>query len=398
MERLNRAWAVPSGLISFFTAVNHRTVGLRYITTAFLFFLLAGIQALVMRLQLAQPGLDVLSPEAYNQFMTMHGSTMMFLFAIPVMEGLGIYLVPLMIGTRDMAFPRLNAFGYWVYLISGLTLYASFFAGNAPDGGWFNYVPLTGKGFSPGVGIDFWVTTITFVEVAALVAAVELIVTILKLRAPGMSANRMPIFVWSVLVMAFMIVFAMPPLMVASVLLGLDRLVGTHFFNAAAGGQPILWQHLFWVFGHPDVYIIALPGFGIISMVIPTFVRRPIAGYTLVVMATVAIGFLSFGLWVHHMFASGLPLMGLSFFAAASMMIAIPSGIQVFSWIATIWRGRAMLDTAFLFALGFLVIFVAGGLTGVMVASVPFDWQVHDTYFIVAHFHYVLIGAAVLPV
>jgi cytochrome c oxidase subunit I+III len=397
LERLQRAWAVPSGLISFFTAVNHRSIGLRYIVTAFLFFLAAGIQALVMRVQLAQPGLSVLSPEAFNQFMTMHGSTMMFLFAVPMMEGLGIYVVPLMIGARDMAYPRLNAFGYWVYLISGLTLYTGFLAGRGPDGGWFNYVPLTGPGFSPGVGIDFWVTTITFVEVAALVAAVELIVTIFKMRAPGMSVNRIPIFVWSILVMAFMIVFAMPVLMVASVLLGLDRLVGTHFFNAAAGGQPVLWQHLFWVFGHPEVYIIALPGFGIVSTVIPTFVRRPIAGYTLVVMSIVAIGFLSFGLWVHHMFASGLPLLGMNFFAAASMMIAIPSGIQVFSWIATIWRGRAIVNTPFLFSIGFIIIFVIGGLTGVMVASVPFDLQVHDTYFLVAHFHYVLIGATVFP-
>lgn len=397
VKRLSRVWATPAGIIGWLMAVNHRAIGRRYIVTASIFFLLAGVLALVMRLQLARPELNVLSAEAYNQFFTMHGTTMMFLFAVPIMEGFGIYVVPLMIGARDMAFPRLNAFGYWVYLIAGVVLFWSFFAGTAPDSGWFSYVPLSGPGFSPGPNLDYWVTMITFLEVAALVAAVELIVTIFKMRAPGMSINRIPVFAWSILVMSFMIVFAMPPLMVASVLLALDRTLGMHFFNPQAGGAPVLWQHLFWIFGHPEVYIILIPALGMVSTIIPVFVRRRLVGYTAVVLSLVAIGFLSFGLWVHHMYAAGLPLLGLNFFAAASMMIAIPSGIQIFAWIATIWRGELVLRTPFLYVIGFFIIFILGGITGVMVASVPFNWQVHDTYFVVAHFHYVLIGGAVFP-
>jgi cytochrome c oxidase subunit 1 len=378
-------------------AVNHRVVGARYMATAFIFFILAGINALVMRAQLAQPDLALVSPELYNQLFTMHGTTMMFLFAVPMVEGFGIYFVPLMIGARDMAFPRLNAFGYWVFLFAGVVLFVSFAAGFAPDGGWFNYVPLTGPGYSPGVNIDYWTTMITFLEVAALVAAVELIVTIIKLRAPGMSLGRMPLFVWSILVMSFMIVFAMPPLMVASVMLMLDRVVGSHFFNAAAGGDPLLWQHLFWFFGHPEVYIVLVPALGVVSSIITVFSRARIIGYPYIVLSIVAIGFLSFGLWVHHMFATGIDLLGMNFFTAASMMIAIPSGIQIFAWIGTMWSGKVQLDTPMLFVLGFIFIFVLGGLTGVMVAAIPFDWQVHDSYFVVAHFHYVLIGGVVFP-
>jgi len=396
-EGLERLWARPPGFVGWLSAVNHRAVGARYIVTAGIFFLLAGIQALVMRAQLAQPGLELLTPEQYNQFFTMHGSTMMFLFAVPMMEGIGIYLIPLMIGARDMAFPRLNAFGYWVYLIAGTTLYIGFFFGHAPDAGWFNYPPFSSTAYSPGVGIDFWVTTITFIEVAALVAAVEILVTILKVRAAGMSMGRAPLFVWSQLIMAIMIIFAMPPLILASVMLGLDRMVGSHFFNAAAGGDPVLWQHLFWIFGHPEVYIILIPALGIVSAVITIFARRPIIGYTPIVASMVAIGFLSFGLWVHHMYAVGLPIMGLNFFAAASMMIAIPSGVQIFCWLATVWKGKPVLAAPMLYVLGFIFIFVLGGLTGVMVASVPFDWQVHDSHFIVAHMHYVLVGGVVFP-
>ena len=394
---LERHWFTPPGVTGWLTAVNHRAIGVRFIVTAFVFFLLAGIQAMLMRVQLAQPDLNVLSPERFNQFFTMHGTTMMFLFAVPMMEGLGMYLVPLMIGCRDMAFPRLSAFGYWVYLFAGVGLYVSLFAGVAPNGGWFAYVPLTRKEFSPGVNLDLWATLITFLEFSALTAAVELIVTIFKFRVPGMAINRLPLFVWSILVMAFMIVFAMPPLMVASVLLELDRAVGTHFYNPLAGGDPLLWQHLFWFFGHPEVYIILLPALGIVSAIVATFTRTPVVGYTAVVLSTVAIGILSFGLWVHHMFATGIAMIGLTFFAAASMMIAIPSGVQVFAWLATMLRGRIILQTPMLFVLGFVIIFVLGGVTGVMVAAVPFDLQVHDSYFVVAHFHYVLFGGTVFP-
>lgn len=397
IDGLERVWSRSPGFIGWLSAVNHRAVGKRYLITAGVFFVLAGVQALVMRTQLSRPGLELLTPEQYNQFFSMHGTTMMFLFAVPIMEGIGIYLIPLMIGARDMVFPRLNAFGYWVYLIAGSTLYLGFFTGHGPDAGWFNYTPLSGPSFSPGLGVDYWVTTITFLEVAALVAAIEIIVTILKLRAPGMSMGRVPLFVWSQLVMAFMIIFAMPPLILASVMLGLDRLVGTHFFNALGGGDPVLWQHLFWVFGHPEVYIILVPALGIVSSVITVFSRRPIIGYVPIVMSTIAIGFLSFGLWIHHMFTVGLPAMGLNFFAAASMAIAIPSGIQIFCWMATVWKGRPVLKPPMLWVLGFVFIFVLGGLTGVMVAAVPFDWQAHDSHFVVAHFHYVLIGGGVFP-
>jgi len=396
-DTLHDVWSPPRGIIGWLSQVNHRAIGVRYIVTAMIFFLIAGATALVIRLQLALPGLNVLSPEAYNQFFTMHGSTMMFLFAIPVMEGIGIYLVPLMIGARDMAFPRLNAFGYFVYLIAGLTLYFSFFTGQAPDGGWFSYVPLASKEYSPGPNIDFWATAVTFLEIAALVAAVELIATIFRMRAPGMAIHRMPPLVWAILVMAFMIIFAMPPLMVASVFLALDRMAGTHFYSIAGGGDPLLWQHLFWFFGHPEVYIIFIPGLGIAAMVTATFTRRPMVGYTPFVLSIVAIGILSFGLWVHHMYTTGLPQLGMTFFAAASMMIALPSGVVIFATIATIWLGRPVWRTPLLYVIGFVIIFVIGGITGVMVAAVPFDHQAHDSYFVVAHLHYVLIGGVVFP-
>jgi len=394
---LERTWAVQSGTLGWLGQVNHRSIGKRYIVTGLVFFLLAGIEGLRIRLQLALPESDVLGAAAYNAAFTMHGTTMMFLFALPILEGVAIYLVPLMIGARDMALPRLNAFGYWVYLFAGAGLWLVYFLGFPPDGGWFAYPPLTRREYSPDSGLDFWATLITFLEVAALVAAVELIVTILKQRAPGMSLNRMPIFVWSVLVMSFMIVFAMPALMIGGLMLELDRSFGTQFFNPLLGGDPLLWQHLFWFFGHPDVYIMMIPAFGILTMVIVTAAGRPLFGYTAVVLSLVAIGFLSFGLWVHHMFATGLPMLGLTLFGAASMMIAIPSGIQVFCWIATIWNGRVRMSTAFLFALGSIATFVLGGVTGVMLASVPFDLQAHDTFFVVAHFHYVLFGGLVFP-
>ena len=397
VDRLEAAWRTPSGLAAL-TAVNHRTVGKRYLLTGFGFFLLAGLLALSMLVQLSRAGMSFLSAELYNQFFTMHGTTMMFLFAVPIVEAFGIYLVPLMIGTRDMAFPRLSAFGYYVYLIGGITLYLALLTGRAPDAGWFNYVPLAGPEYSPAVNVDFYAEGNTFLEVAALAAAVETIVTILKMRAPGMSINRMPLFVWAILIMSFMTVFAMPPLILASFFLALDRVVGTHFFNVVQGGNALLWQHLFWWFGHPEVYIIAIPAFGIISAVIPTFSRRRIAVYLPIALAMISIGIVSFGLWVHHMFASGVSVLGMSFFAAASMAIAIPSGVQVFGWLGTRWEGRRLLWKApMIWAVGGIVTFVAGGITGIMVAAVPFDWQVHDSHFVTAHFHYVLLGGSVLP-
>lgn len=394
---LSATWLSPPGLYAWFTHVNHRQIGYRFIVTSLIFFILAGVLSLLMRLQLISPENSFLSAEQYNQFFTMHGTTMMFFFAVPAMEGLGIYLVPLMIGTRDMCFPRLNAFGYYVYLLAGISLYASLFLGMAPDAGWFSYVPLAGKTFSSGLGMDFWTTMITFIEISALTAAVELIVTIFKQRAPGMTLNRMPLFVWAILVMSFMIVFAMPTVMVGSVLLALDRTFSTQFFAAAGGGDPLLWQHLFWFFGHPEVYIIVVPALGIVSTVISAFTKKAVYGYTAMVLSLVAIGFVSFGLWVHHMFTTGLPHLGLSFFTAASAMIAIPSGVQIFCWLATLWGARVRYSVAMLFVLGFFAIFVIGGLTGVMVASIPFDMQAHDSYFVVAHLHYVLIGGAVFP-
>src|SRR4051812_35252207 len=395
--RLSRIWGTRSTLWGSLTTVDHKVVGRRYIITAFIFLFLGGLSAVVMRLQLAQPEGRVVGPDLYNQLFTMHGSTMMFLFAVPVMEAFAVYLVPLMVGTRNIAFPRLNAISYWVYLFGGCFLWISFLLNIGPDVGWFAYVPLSGPEFSPGKRADTWAQMITFTEVSALTVSVEIIVTVFKQRAPGMSLDRIPGYVWSMLVTAFLIVFAMPAVMVASTSLILDRLVGTHIYNPAEGGDALLWQHLFWFFGHPEVYIIFLPGTGMVSAIIVTFARRPLVGYLPVVLSLMATGFLSFGLWVHHMFVTGLPQLGASLFTASSMLIAIPSGLQIFCWLATLWDGRPVFRTPLLFVLGFIVIFVIGGLSGIMVASVPIDAPVHDTYFVVAHFHYVLIGGAVFP-
>ncbi len=397
VAQLERTWAPAPGVLGWFRSVDHKAIAVRYLITAFTFFLLGGIEAAVMRAQLARPEGAVLGPDAYNQFFTMHGTTMMFLFAVPVMQAAGLYLVPLMIGARNVAFPKLNAYGYWVYLFGGVFLYVMFFLNTGPDTGWFSYVPLAGPEYAPGKRVDVWAQTITFTEIAALTAAVELIVTIFKMRAPGMTLHRMPLFVWAMLIQSFMVLFAMPWVATASQFLAMDRLVATHFFNQAEGGDPLLWQHLFWFFGHPEVYIIFVPALGFVSSIVATFTRRPVFGYPAMVLSLIGTAFLGFGLWVHHMFATGLPQLGESFFTAASMMIAIPSGIQIFCWIATIWEGRPRFTVPFLWVLGFVVVFIIGGFTGVMIASVPFDQQVHDTYFIVAHFHYVLIGGAVFP-
>ncbi|MGK9232425.1 cytochrome c oxidase subunit I [Inquilinus limosus] len=394
---LSRTWGTGRGLLARLATVDHKIVGRRYIITAFFFLILGGLAAVVMRLQLARPEAGVVGPDLYNQLFSMHGTTMMFLFAVPVMEAFEIYLVPLMVGTRNIAFPRLNAFSYWVYLSGGLMIWIAFALNTGAEAGWFSYVPLAGPEYGVGKRSDFWAQMVTFTEVSALAVAVEIIVTVFKQRAPGMTLDRIPLFVWAMLVTAFMILFAMPAVMVSSTMLILDRLVGTHFFNPAEGGDALLWQHLFWFFGHPEVYIIFLPATGMVSAIVVTFARRPVFGHLGMVLALIATGFLSFGLWVHHMFATGLPQLGAAFFTASSMLIAIPSGLQIFCWIATLWGGRPVLNTPMLFVLGFIVVFVIGGLTGVMVASVPIDLQVHDTYFVVAHFHYVLIGGSVFP-
>jgi cytochrome c oxidase subunit I len=396
-ERLAQTWATPRTLYGWLATADHKIIGRRYIVTAFVFLILGGVLALAMRAQLAGPENRLVSADLYNQLFTMHGSNMMFLFAVPVMEAVAVYLVPLMVGTRNIAFPRLNAFSYWIYLAGGLLLWAAFLLQMGPDVGWFAYVPLSGPQYGAGKRSDIWAQMITFTELSALAVAVEIVVTVFKQRAPGMTLARIPLFVWSMLVTSFLIILAMPAIVMASTSLILDRLVGTHFFNPAEGGDVLLYQHLFWFFGHPEVYIIFLPAVGMVSTIVPTFARRPVFGYLALVLALIATGILAFTLWVHHMFVTGLPRVGESFFTASSMAIAVPSGIQIFCWLATMWHGRPVLATPMLFVLAFFATFVLGGLTGVMVASVPLDTQVHDTYFVVAHFHYVLIGGAVFP-
>lgn len=395
-ERLKAAWQPPSGW-RFITVVNNTYVGLFYIGAALLFFVLAGILALLMRIQLAVPENDFLDAGTYNQVFTMHGTVMMFLFAVPAVEAMAVYLLPNMLGARDLPFPRLSAYAFWAYFIGGLAFFCSLLFGVAPEGGWFMYPPLTSYRESPGINADFWLLGIGFIEISAIAGAIEIIVGILRTRAPGMTLDKLPLYAWAMLVFALMIVFAFPAVILGTALLEIERSFHWPFFQADAGGDPLLWQHLFWFFGHPEVYIIFLPAAGMVSMILPAMARTPFIGYRYVVLAVVGTGFLSFGLWVHHMFTVGLPRLSLAFFSAASMAVAVPSGIQVFAWIATLAAGKLEFKTPALFVLGFLFIFVLGGLTGVMVAVVPFDWQVHDTHFIVAHFHYVLIGGMVFP-
>jgi cytochrome c oxidase subunit I len=395
--RLDRTWRRPPGILGWLATVDHKEIGRRYIVTALIFLALGGVLALAMRVQLARPDSKLISAQRYNELFTMHGSTMMFLFAVPVMEGVAVFIIPLMLGTRSTAFPRLNAFSYFMYLFGGLMLWVAFVLNIGPDIGWFAYTPLSGPQFSPGKRADIWAQMITFTEISALAAAVVLVCTILKTRAPGMTLARMPLFAWAMLVVAVMIIFSMPSVALASSMLIADRLVGTNFYNAYEHGDALLWQHLFWFFGHPEVYIIFLPATGFVSVITETFCRRPIFAYPVVVLALVSTGILAFGLWVHHMFATGLPRVGYSFYTAASMTVAIPTGLQIFCWLATMWDGRPRLQVPMLYVIGFIVTFVIGGLSGVIIASVPLDLQLHDTYFIVAHFHYVLIGGAVFP-
>ncbi|ABA58238.1 Cytochrome c oxidase [Nitrosococcus oceani ATCC 19707] len=395
-ERLLKAWKTPQGW-RYWSAVNNSEVGMWYTGAAFAFFLFGGILALLMRTQLAVPENDFVSADTYNQLFTLHGSVMMFLFAVPLFEAFAIFVLPEMLGARDLPFPRLSAYGFWSFVLGGVFVCGSIFFNAAPQGGWFMYPPLATQ-YQPGIGNDIWLLGLSFIELASIAAAVEIIVGVLKTRPPGMRINLIPLYGWYILVVAVMVLFAFPPLIAGDILFELERMLDWPFFDVARGGDPVLWQHLFWIFGHPEVYIIFLPSIALVAMIVPTFARTPMVGYSWIVLAAVGTGFLSFGLWVHHMFTTGLPGVSLGFFSAASVAVAIPTGVQIFCFIATLLAGRVVRSTPMLFVLGGLVIFVLGGLTGVMVALVPFNMQAHDSYFIVAHLHYVLVGGAVFPV
>jgi cytochrome c oxidase subunit I+III len=399
VERLERVWVERKGLVGWLTTVDHKQIGLLYFFTTLLFFAAGGVEALLMRTQLSSPNGTTLSPSAYDQVFTMHGVTMIFLFVIPMTTGaFGNYLVPLMIGARDMAFPRANALSYWLFLGSGIFIYVGLFTGNGPDAGWFDYVPLASRTYSPGPGIDFYALGLIFNGISSTVASINFIVTIFKLRAPGMSLNRMPLFCYAFLAVSFALLFALPSLTIACTFLELDRRLGFHFYDIAHGGDPLLWQHLFWIFGHPEVYIIILPAFGIATSIIPTFTRRRMVAFPLVALAEILVAFIGFGVWAHHMFAVGLSTVTTIYFAAASLIIVIPSAIQLFAWITTLVTGRPTFKTPLLWIVGFIVFFIIGGLSGITLAAIPFDQQVTDTYYVVAHFHFVIFGAAVFPI
>ncbi len=397
-RRLRAIWATPAGIAGSLATVDHKTIGIRYVVTAMIFLILGGVEALVMRVQLARPDAGFVSPQLYNELFTMHGVTMLFLFALPVLSGFSNYLWPLMIGARDMAFPRINAVGYWLFVAAGVFIYTSMATGTMPNAGWFNYVPLSSARYIPRSNIDYFALGMIFLGLSTTAGAINFVVTFFKMRAPGMSIDRVPILLWGTVTVSVSILFALPALTASCLLLYLDRHFGMHFFDPDHGGQPLLWQHLFWMFGHPWVYIVVLPAMSMASDMLPTTCRRPLIGYTYVALATVSVGILGFGVWVHHMFAVGLSPISLSFFSGASMAIAIPSAVSVFAWIATMWYGRPVRNTVLLFIAGFIVLFVIGGVDGVVTASAPFDWQVTDSYYIVAHLHYVLIGINVFPV
>jgi cytochrome c oxidase subunit I len=385
--------------------VDHKRLGIMYVVSGLAFFLIAGLEAAVMRWQLAAAGNTVVSPAVFNRLFTVHGTTMVFLVGIPIVFGFANYLVPLMIGARDLAFPRLNAFGFWVFLFGGLLLYFSFLggdglygAGSAPDVGWFAYAPLTGRAFSPGNSTDYWNLSILVMGFGTIATSINLIATTLSMRCRGMSLSRMPLYVWMMLVVAGMTVMALPPLSAAQIMLLLDRFLGAHFFDTQAGGSAVMWQHFFWFFGHPEVYILMVPGFAMISEIIPVFSRKVIFGYPMVVAASLAIGFLAMTVWAHHMFAVGMGAPLNSAFAASTMLIAIPTGIKIFNWVATMYGGRIRFATPMLFACAFLFQFLCAGLTGIILSVVPFNWQLTDSYFVVAHFHFVLVGALIFTV
>ncbi len=396
--RLTYLWETPKTLWGELTTVDHKKLGMRYLVTSLVFLLAGGIEALIMRLQLAQPDGRLLGPEAYDQFYSMHGVTMIYWYAAPILSGFSVYMVPLLIGARDMAFPRANAFSYWIFLFSGIFLYTSLLIGQAPHAGWFAYPPYTEKMYSPALGMDYYAIALVFLTISQTVGGINFLVTIFRHRAPGMSVNRMPLFLYSTSTNSVLSILAMPTLCVACVFLLLDRNWNMHFFDVTHGGSTLLWQQLFWFFAHPWVYIIFLPATGMISMLLPVFCRRPIVGYAYVAIATVLTGAFGFGVWMHHMFATGEPSMSMTYFSAASMMISLFSTIQVFAWIATLWGGRPVLNTSMCFALAFIAVFIIGGLNGTISALIPFDWQLNDSYWIPAHIHYVLVGANLFPV
>ena len=384
------------GVWSWITTVDHKRIGILYAVTAFVFFLFGGIEALIIRTQLAQPEAHVVSATTFNEMFTMHGTTMIFLVVMPLSAAFFNYMVPILIGARDVAFPRLNALSYWVFLAGGIFLNSSYLFQQIPDTGWFGYANLTEKAFSPNHGVDFWILSLQILGLSSMMAGFNFIVTILNMRAPGMTMMRMPIFVWMTLVVQFLVVLAFPIITVGLIFLQFDRFFGTNFYIPAAGADPLLWQHLFWLFGHPEVYILILPAMGIVSEVLPTFAHKPLFGAPFVIFSGILIGFLGFGVWSHHMFTTGLGPVADSAFGVTTMMIAVPTAVKIFNWIATIWGGRLRLTTAMLFALGFIAMFIIGGLSGVMHASPPIDLQQQDTYFVVAHLHYVLFGGSVL--
>ncbi|KQO74967.1 cytochrome c oxidase subunit I [Rhizobium sp. Leaf262] len=395
-KQLDAVWRTGKGMQRL-AAVNHNVIGIRFMVTALVFFAIGGFLGMLIRTQLATASNAFMDAAQYAQVFTMHGTVMMFLFAIPFFEGLSIYLLPKLLGARDLAFPRLSAYGYWCYLFGGSMLIIALLGGVAPDGGWFMYTPLSSSKFSSGINADVWLLGITFVEISAISAAIEIIVTIIRMRAPGMSLVRMPIFAWYMLVVGGMMLVGFPPLILGSILLEAERAFDLPFFDPERGGDPLLWQHLFWLFGHPEVYIIFLPAAGALSTIIPVLARTRLTGYHIIIASLVAMAFLSFGLWVHHMYTVGIPHVALSFFSAASALVAIPTAIQIFAWFATIAQGRPQLNVPMMHVFGFFFVFVIGGLTGVMLAMVPFDMQAHDTHFVVAHLHYVLVGGFLFP-
>jgi cytochrome c oxidase subunit I+III len=399
VDRLERQWAERPGVLGWLTTTDHKRVGLLYFWTTLVFFGAGGVEAMLMRTQLVRPNNDVVGPELFDRLFTVHGMTMIFWFIIPMTTGaFGNYLVPLMVGARDMAFPRMNALSFWIFVASGIFLYVGLFSGFGPDAGWFNYVPLANRQFDPSRNIDIYALSLLLNSLASTLTAANLIVTILKLRAPGMSFNRIPLFCFAMLAASFGLIFALPSLSVDLIYLYLDRNLGFHFFDVGHGGSNFLWQHLFWFFGHPEVYILIVPAFGIATEIIPAFTRRKMLAFPLVAIAELLVVFIGFGVWAHHMFATGLPTTTLVFFAGATSMVVIPSTIQVFAWSTSILAGRPEFKTPLLFIAGFIVMFVAGGLTGIMFLAIPFDQQVTDTYFVVAHFHYIIFGAAVFPI